>query len=250
MLDMGFIDEVEDIRDACPYVRHTMLFSATMTHEVQRMIDKRIGKEYVSLHIDSESVVVDKIDHAFIDVPHISKPDMLLRWLENHKDQKVIIFTQTKIATIELQKFLYNKGFTAGQLHGDVDQRVRLSTLKAFKNNELQVMIATDVASRGLNMNDIDLVVNFDVPQDPESYVHRIGRTARAGKEGKAITFVSDGEMKSIHAIERTNKITIKKVDADGNVVDRSMERRGGGGSRGGNSRGGRFGGGRSSGGY
>ena len=103
-----------------------------------------------------------------------------------------------------------------------MDQRQRLATLKAYKENQMKILIATDVASRGLNMKDIDLVINFDVPQDPESYVHRIGRTARAGKSGKAIMFVSDGEMKSVQIIERRNKIKIKKVDENGTEVERS----------------------------
>ncbi len=103
-----------------------------------------------------------------------------------------------------------------------MDQRQRLATLKAYKENKMNILIATDVASRGLNMKDIDLVINYDVPQDPESYVHRIGRTARAGKSGKAIMFVSDGEMKSLQVIERRNKIRIKKVDEDGTEVERS----------------------------
>ena len=113
-----------------------------------------------------------------------------------------------------------------------MEQRDRMSTLKAYKENQIKILVATDVASRGLNMKDIDLVINFDVPQDPESYVHRIGRTARAGKEGKAIMFVSEGEMKSVQTIERRNKIKIKQVDGEGNEVVRSESRSRSGGSR------------------
>ncbi len=121
-----------------------------------------------------------------------------------------------------------------------MEQRDRMSTLKAYKENQIKILVATDVASRGLNMKDIDLVINFDVPQDPESYVHRIGRTARAGKTGKAIMFVSEGEMKSVQTIERRNKIKIKQVDSEGNEVARSESRSRSGGSRfGGGSRGG-----------
>jgi ATP-dependent RNA helicase DeaD len=106
-----------------------------------------------------------------------------------------------------------------------MEQRDRMSTLKAYKENQIKILVATDVASRGLNMKDIDLVINFDVPQDPESYVHRIGRTARAGKSGEAIMFVADGEMKSVNIIERRNKIKIKQVDSEGTEVIRSESR-------------------------
>lgn len=107
-----------------------------------------------------------------------------------------------------------------------MEQRDRNAALKAYKENKVKIMVATDVASRGLNMKDIDLVINFDVPQDPESYVHRIGRTARAGKSGKAIMFVTESEMKNVQLIERRNKLKIKQIDAEGNEVERKEERR------------------------
>ncbi len=107
-----------------------------------------------------------------------------------------------------------------------MEQRDRNASLQAYKENKVKIMVATDVASRGLNMKDIDLVVNYDVPQDPESYVHRIGRTARAGKSGKAIMFVTNTEMKSVQTIERRNKIKIKQIDENGNEVARQEERR------------------------
>ena len=108
-----------------------------------------------------------------------------------------------------------------------MEQRDRNASLQAYKENKVKIMVATDVASRGLNMKDIDLVINYDVPQDPESYVHRIGRTARAGKSGKAIMFVTNTEMRSVQTIERRNKIKIKQIDAEGNEVVRQVERRG-----------------------
>ncbi len=165
--------------------------------------------------------LADRIDHAFTMAPHISKPDLLINWIESHKDHKIIVFTQTKYATSDIANMLYDKGYSVGQLSGDMEQRERQESLRAYKENKIKIMVATDVASRGLNMKDIDLVINFDVPQDPESYVHRIGRTARAGKEGKAIMFVSEAEMKTVQTIERRNKIKIKQIDAEGNEVER-----------------------------
>lgn len=182
MLDMGFVDDVEWIWSQCPNIEQTMLYSATITPEVTSIIRKHLDKDYTFIQIEPEQIVVDRIDHAFTMAPHISKPDLLINWLDSHADHKVIIFTQTKYATSDLLDFLARKGYQAGALSGDMEQRDRMATLKAYKANQMKILVATDVASRGLNMKDIDLVINYDVPQDPESYVHRIGRTARAGK--------------------------------------------------------------------
>jgi len=232
MLDMGFVDDVEWMWAQCKNIKQTMLFSATITSEVKHIINNHLQPDHTFIQIEPEQVVVDKIDHAFTMAPHITKPDLLINWIESHKEHKIIIFTQTKYAVADLEDMLYKKGYSVWQLSGDMEQRDRMSTLKAYKENQIKILVATDVASRGLNMKDIDLVINFDVPQDPESYVHRIGRTARAGKEGKAIMFVSEGEMKSVQTIERRNKIKIKQIDAEGNEVVRSESRSRSGGSR------------------
>jgi ATP-dependent RNA helicase DeaD len=232
MLDMGFVDDVEWMWAQCKNIKQTMLFSATITSEVKNIINNHLQPDHTFIQIEPENVVVSNIDHAFVMAPHISKPDLLINWIETHKEHKIIIFTQTKYAVADLEDMLYKKGYSVWQLSGDMEQRDRMSTLKAYKENQIKILVATDVASRGLNMKDIDLVINFDVPQDPESYVHRIGRTARAGKTGKAIMFVSEGEMKSVQTIERRNKIKIKQIDAEGNEVVRSESRSRSGGSR------------------
>ena len=235
MLDMGFIDDVEWMRAQCKNLKQTMLFSATITSEVKHIISRHLQPDHTFIAIEPEQIVVDRIDHAFTIAPHITKPDLLINWIESHKEHKIIVFTQTKYATTDLANLLYDKGYSVGQLSGDMEQRERQASLKDYKENRIKIMVATDVASRGLNMKDIDLVINFDVPQDPESYVHRIGRTARAGKSGKAIMFVTEGEMKSVNIIEKRNKIKIKQIDSDGNEVARVESTRGGrfgGGSR------------------
>lgn len=228
MLDMGFIDDVEWMRAQCKNLKQTMLFSATITSEVKHIISRHLQPDHTFIAIEPEQIVVDRIDHAFTIAPHITKPDLLINWIESHKEHKIIVFTQTKYATTDLANLLYDKGYSVGQLSGDMEQRERQASLKDYKENRIKIMVATDVASRGLNMKDIDLVINFDVPQDPESYVHRIGRTARAGKSGKAIMFVTEGEMKSVNIIEKRNKIKIKQIDADGNEVARVESARGG----------------------
>ncbi len=220
MLDMGFVDDVEFIWDQCPQIKQIMSFSATITHELRDILTKHIGGEYHHIQI-SQEVLGDKIDHMFIKIPWDQKLDVLKGFIEEHKDQKICIFRQTKIGVMELADELNDAGLQAFELHGDVKQSTRNQTIRAYKENRAKILIATDVASRGLNLNDIDLVINYDVPQDPESYIHRIGRTARAGKSGKAIMIVTNNEMKYIYAIERRNKIVIKEVDIHGNELDR-----------------------------
>ncbi len=244
MLDMGFSDDVDYIISMCENVKQVMSFSATITRELNDMLVKYIGNDYESIKIHTE-IIVDKVDHGFIHTEKMSKVDLLDRYLEKHRDEKVIIFTQTKMACAQIAEnleFLWHK---VAVLNGDLEQRDRTRIIKAYKADEIKILVATDVASRGLNLNDVSLVVNFDVPQDPESYVHRIGRTARAGAEGKAITFVNTKEMSSIGVIERRNKITIKQVDEAGNVIERKSSRPGPGGrSSGGRTYGTRSGGG------
>lgn len=221
MLDMGFLDDVQRIWDQMPALQQVMCFSATLPKPLVQLVNSRLGNDYAHIEIQKE-IIVDKIDHMFVDAPHISKRSMLDHWLASHAWKKVIIFAQTKKLTRDLRKYLQSQWYSAGELHGDIDQRDRTRTLKAYKEDHIQILVATDVASRGLNMNDIDLVINFDVPQDPEDYVHRIGRTARAGKTGQAVTFVDDDEYRSLHAIEKIQKTRIKKVDKAGDEVART----------------------------
>lgn len=197
-------------------------FSATVTEELKQMLHRFIGSDYTFIKIAAQSIVVDKIDHAFIRVPGRQKHEILQKYLDAHKDQKIIIFTQMKHVASTLARTLHEDGYKVAALHGDIDQRVRNITIRDIKADKVKILVATDVASRGLNLNDIQLVFNYDVPQDPESYVHRIGRTARAGQSGKAITLVAESEMGAIHAIEKRNKIQIKEIDTDGNEKPRT----------------------------
>lgn len=160
----------------------------------------------------------------FIKIPWDQKGEVLSTYLEEHKDQKVLIFTQTKLGTDDLVDQLSDLGHKVFAIHGDIRQRDRNNTIRAFKEDKAKILVATDVASRGLNLNNIDLVINRDVPQDPESYVHRIGRTGRAGAEGKAITLATREEMKYIYSIEKRNKIVIKEVDIHGNEMERAPQ--------------------------
>lgn len=254
MLDMGFIDDIDMIWSRLGTVKQSMTFSATIPQEVNNLLAKYVGDGYESIKA-TENLMVSKIDHAFIEVPHFEKYEMLKKYIQDHKDVKIVVFCRMKHETEDIADMLERDGFSTGCLHGDMQQRDRTRSLKRFQDGFCNVFITTDVAARGLNMKDIMLVVNYNVPEDPEAYIHRIGRTGRAGAEGKAIMFVTSGERNLLGNIERRNKITLKQIDIHGNEVVRIAGRssENGGHHRSGSRRsfgGGGYKGGRSSGGY
>jgi superfamily II DNA/RNA helicase len=257
MMDMGFSRAVVDIWEQLTALEQVMTFSATYTREITAIIDDNMKGGYESL-ILSKTPTVDTIDHVFMRVGTRDKYPLLKRTLERFPEHKVIIFTARKHETEELERYLYRDGFSAAYINGDMFQRDRVRAIEAFKTGKVRIFIGTDVASRGLNLNNIGLVVNYHVPHDPEAYIHRIGRTGRAGADGHAIMFVSSEESRQLQRIERMHRIEITEVDPEGVIIPRVRETRaprtgGGGGSgyrggRGGS--GGGYRGGRSSGGY
>ncbi len=229
MLDMWFIEDIDYIRSRCLNIKQALTFSATIPHELKNLLEKYIWNDYESIKVAPQKIVASKVDHVFMEVPAFKKYEALKWLLTENPEQKTIIFAETKRLVDDLATQLTWDGFDAIALHGDMEQRDRFQTLKKIKNNDLRILVATDVAARWLNMNQIDLVVNFEVPNDPESYIHRIWRTARAWAEGKAIMFVSGDEYKWVHSIEKRNRLTLKKVDHEGNELVRSDQRRWGG---------------------
>lgn len=255
MLDMGFIDDIDYIWGHIPKVEQSMTFSATIPDQMQRLLSKYVGTDYEFIKATEETVVA-KIDHSFIEVEAFDKFELLKKYINEAGERKIIVFVRTKHETEHLSRMLVDNGIKSGFLHGDLEQRQRARALRAFKDNEIQVFVTTDVAARGLNMNNIDLVINFHVPEDPEAYIHRIGRTGRAGAEGLAVMFVSPSEKMMMKNVERRNKIVLKQIDMEGNPVERQPDNgrqgfggggggyRGRGGGGGGGYRGGRGGGG------
>lgn len=254
MLDMGFVDDIDYLWGHMPGIKQSMTFSATIPMEMKNLLVKYVGEGYESVK-STQELTVDKIDHSFIEVETFDKFNMLKSYIEEHAGSKIIVFSRTKHETEHLARMLQEGGVRAGCLHGDMEQRQRTRALQAFKNDEVNVFVTTDVAARGLNMNNINLVLNYHVPEDPEAYIHRIGRTGRAGASGKAVMFVSAAERLLLKNIEKRNKIVIRQIDREGNTLERKIEapntgfgggrRRGGGGYRGrGRGRGG-YGGGR-----
>ena len=204
MLDMGFIPDIERICKLLPFTRQTMFFSATMPSEIQRITAQFLHNP-VRVETTARGSTVDTIIQQLVKTPHDAKLKrealrQLLRTQTNVKN--AIVFANRKTTVALLEKSLKTHGFNAGALHGDMDQSARLKMLTAFRNNEVTYLIASDVAARGLDIPEVSHVFNFDVPIHAEDYVHRIGRTGRAGREGHAFTMVTKEESKYLKAIE------------------------------------------------
>ncbi|SBT82066.1 ATP-dependent RNA helicase DeaD [secondary endosymbiont of Trabutina mannipara] len=211
MLRMGFIEDVENILSKIPAKHQTALFSATMP-EVIRRITRRFMNNPYEVRIQSSIKNCPDISQCYWIVQGIRKNEALARFLEAEDFDAAIIFVRTKNATLEVAEALEKNGYNSAALNGDMNQNLREQTLDRFKNGRLDILIATDVAARGLDVDRISLVVNYDIPLDYESYVHRIGRTGRAGRAGRALLFVENRERRLLRNIERMTKLTIKEV--------------------------------------
>lgn len=213
MLNMGFIDDIRDILKAIPEERQTLLFSATMPKEI-RNIATTLMKNPEEVKVKSKEMTVSNIDQYFVEVQEKQKFDTLTNLLDIHVPELAIIFGRTKKRVDELTEGLQARGFRAEGIHGDLTQGKRTSVLKKFKFGRIEILVATDVAARGLDISGVTHVYNFDIPQDPESYVHRIGRTGRAGKMGEAISFVTPRELSHLQLIEKVTKSKMKRMTA------------------------------------
>ncbi len=221
MLNMGFIEDIEAILSEVPTERQTLLFSATMPLPIQR-IAERFMKEPHIVKVQSKEVTTPNIQQFFLEVHEKTKFDTLTRLLDIQSPDLAIIFGRTKRRVDELSEALTTRGYAAEGIHGDMTQAKRMSVLRQFKEGTVEILVATDVAARGLDISGVTHVYNFDVPQDPESYVHRIGRTGRAGKNGIAMLFVSSREMSQLRNIERTTNRKIEKMKAP--TLDEALE--------------------------
>ena len=201
MLDMGFIDQVEKIIRALPKDRITLLFSATIPDEIKRICSKYM-KSPEKIEIESQTKTVDLIDQIYYRVNYNEKNTWLNRLLLVEQPESCMIFCNTKLAVDRVQNFLTRKGYSCQALHGDVPQGKRISSIDKFKRGEFHLLVATDVAARGIHIEGLSHVINYDVPNEKDSYVHRIGRTGRAGKTGRAITFVTGDDIMSLYDIE------------------------------------------------
>ena len=212
MLRMGFIEDVENIMAQIPEGHQTALFSATMPEAIRR-ITRRFMKDPQEVRIQTSINTRPDISQSYWTVWGMRKNEALVRFLEAEDFDAAIIFVRTKNATLEVAEALERNGYNSAALNGYMNQALREQTLERLKNGRLDILIATDVAARGLDVDRISLVVNYDIPMDAESYVHRIGRTGRAGRAGRALLFVENRERRLLRNIERTMKLTIPEVE-------------------------------------
>ena len=202
MLDMGFAPDVRRILDALPEVRQTLLFSATISVDVDRLAQRAL-RGHAEVETAPRATPAEGVEHGIIAVDKVLKKDALVRVLKLGVAQRALIFTRTKWGADKLSTHLRREGLHATAIHGDKAQSTRLRTLEDFREGRLTILVATDLAARGIDVDNIELVVNYDVPQDPEVYVHRVGRTARAGARGLAMTLMSPDEWILMGDIEK-----------------------------------------------
>ena len=224
MLDMGFVDDIESIMENIPREgRQTLLFSATMPQQIRSLADRYMNKP-VFVTVSKEQLTVPQIDQFYYETRE--KLDGLCRILDAGDMESTIIFCRTKKGADELTASLVARGYMAAALHGDLSQVQRDRVMKKVRESKLEILVATDVAARGLDIDHVTHVVNYDIPQDPESYVHRIGRTGRAGRKGTAITFIHPREFRQLKQVEREirQRIVRGQLPSAADILERQRE--------------------------
>ncbi|HKK19316.1 MAG TPA: DEAD/DEAH box helicase [Opitutales bacterium] len=211
MLDMGFREDMEVILDQLPTERQTLFFSATMNKSVQGLI-RAFSRDAVEISIERRALTVDTIAQEYYEVRNRSKIEVMCRLLDLETKPRGIVFCNTKQMVEDATEALAARGYLADRIHGDIAQNNRERVIKKFRDGSVELLVATDVAARGLDIDDVDVVFNYDLPYDPEDYVHRIGRTGRAGRSGKSITFVYGRDIYRLEAIERYTRQTIRRM--------------------------------------
>ncbi len=211
MLDMGFEEDIEKILRYMPDEAQRLLFSATMPPEIVG-ISKKYINDAERISLSRENIIVPNIKQIFYEVKENEKLDVLTKILDSETSDQILIFCHTKKETDDVAYALKNRGYSADALHGDYSQAQREMVMSKFRKKQINILVATDVAARGIDVSDVSHVINYSIPQNPENYVHRIGRTGRAGREGVAITFVTPYEYRSLREIEKITKTKISKT--------------------------------------
>ncbi|MCI1944473.1 DEAD/DEAH box helicase [Clostridium luticellarii] len=213
MLDMGFIEDIENIIKSCNSDRQTLLFSATMPSQIKRLASKYMKNDAAYIEIAKNTLTVEKTKQYYYEIKNKDRFESLCRILDVDEPSSAIIFCRTKRGVDELVEGLQSRGYNVEGMHGDMGQNQRLNTLRKFKDASLDFLVATDVAARGIDVENVSHVINYDLPQDTESYVHRIGRTGRANKEGIAYSLVTPKEYILLKQIEKFTKSKIKRKE-------------------------------------
>ncbi|MCH4890811.1 DEAD/DEAH box helicase [Acidaminobacter sp. JC074] len=223
MLDMGFIDQIHKIIQSMPRQRQTLLFSATMPPEIQRICTKYMN-EPEAIELDSDTKTVDTIDQFYLRVEANEKRKQLKRLIYAEKPKSCMIFCNMRVDVDRVHQYLFRNGIVSEAIHGANTQNKRMRTIQEFKDGKIQVLVATDVAARGIHIDDMALVINYDVPQDKDSYIHRIGRTGRAGSGGRAISMVTSDDIYALYEVEEHAGARIDEMEAyDEEVVSKGQ---------------------------
>ncbi len=225
MLDLGFLEDVEKILSLTPGGRQTALFSATMPAEIRHLAERHLY-EPITVKVKSATLTIDTVEQFALETKPADKPAALLRVLEAERPKQAILFVRTKIRCDQLYRTLRDKGMNVKALHGDMSQGSRDGVMISFKEGRLPILVATDVAARGLDIASVTHIINYDVPTSPDIYVHRIGRTGRVGRSGRAITFVEPRQRRELEAIERHANTTIAPWTEGAHVAPARVEAR------------------------
>ena len=212
MLDMGFRDDIEYILKETPETRQTIMFSATMPEQIKKLMAK-YQKNPRTVDVTHHKLNAPKIEQVYFDIPEKAKPEALARLIDLHDIKLALVFCNTKNQVDNLVEILKSRGYFADGLHGDLSQGQREKVMNSFRSGSTEILVATDVAGRGIDVSDVEAVFNYDLPRDDEDYVHRIGRTGRAGKSGIAFTFVVGRQLHSLKRIEKLNDLKIVRRD-------------------------------------
>ena len=212
MVDMGFLPSIKRIVKAIPAKRQTLFFSATITAEVEKIAYSLMNTTPQSIEVSRRGQAAGTIEQMAYPVAAASKIVLLLDLLEREKFERVLVFTRTKRGADKLAHILEKRSLNSSRIHGNRSQSQREAALRGFKTGKTRVLVATDVAARGIDIDSVSHVINYDVPEVPEDYVHRIGRTGRAGSTGRAITFLTAAEEHSMRAIERLTGTKVERV--------------------------------------
>lgn len=225
MLHMGFLEEVEEVIQLTSPKRQTLLFSATMPPKVRSLAARYMTKP-ADIHIQTANITLDEIKQIMIELPEAGKLDKLCSMIDEYQPYLAIIFCHTKERAKALNTALIQRGYKVDELHGDLSQAKRTQVMKRFSDAKLQLLVATDIAARGLDIEGVTHVFSYDIPHDTESYIHRIGRTGRAGETGTAITFIAPGEHMYLRLIEHGIGSTIEKYKANGQKVIKNANKK------------------------
>lgn len=225
MLHMGFLEEVEEVIQLTSPKRQTLLFSATMPPKVRSLAARYMTKP-ADIHVQTANVTLDEIKQIMIELPEAAKLDKLCSLIDEYQPYLAMIFCHTKERVKTLNTALIQRGYKVDELHGDLSQAKRTQVMKRFSEAKLQLLVATDIAARGLDIEGVTHVFSYDIPHDTESYIHRIGRTGRAGETGTAITFIAPGEHMYLRLIEHGIGSTIEKFKANGQKVIKNANKK------------------------